>query len=139
MSRCILGFFLFSLKGKVKAWLNSNVPCSITSWAILVTKFLNKFFPMSKSNALHHDIINFSQEEHEKFYECWERFKDLLLRCPHHGFETWHLIQYLYKGLTQSNHNMIESMNGGGFLSFIGNDAYKFLDKLSESSQQWDF
>jgi hypothetical protein len=34
---------------------------------------------------------------------------------------------------------MVESMNGGGFLSLTDDDAYKFLDKLSESSQQWDF
>jgi hypothetical protein len=69
----------------------------------------------------------------------WERFKDLLLRCSHHGFEIWHLIQYFYNGLTQSNRNMIEFMNGRGFLSLADDNAYKFLDKLSESSQQWDF
>jgi hypothetical protein len=34
---------------------------------------------------------------------------------------------------------MIESMNGGSFLSLIDSDAFDFLDKLSESSQQWDF
>ena len=34
---------------------------------------------------------------------------------------------------------MIESMNGGGFLSLMDDEAYKFLEDLSESSQQWDF
>jgi hypothetical protein len=125
--------FPFSLKEKAKAWLNSNVPRSITSWEILVTKFLNKFFPMSKTNALRREITDFTQEEHEKFYESWEKFKDLLLRCPHHGFETWRLVQYFYNG---SNRNMIESMNGGSFLSLTDSDAFDFLNKLSESSQQ---
>lgn len=30
-------------------------------------------------------------------------------------------------------------MNGGGFLSLVDDEAYKFLENLSESSQQWDF
>ena len=58
---------------------------------------------------------------------------------PHHGFETWRLVQHFYNGLTQTNRNMIESMNGGGFLSLTNDVAYKFLDDLLESSQQWDF
>ena len=34
---------------------------------------------------------------------------------------------------------MIKSMNGDGFLSLMDDEAYKFLQNLSESSQQWDF
>jgi hypothetical protein len=34
---------------------------------------------------------------------------------------------------------MIESMNGGAFLSLMGDLAYKALDKMSNSSQVWDF
>ena len=94
---------------------------------------------MAKTNTLRREIADFYQDEQEKFYESWERFKDLILKCPYHGFETWRLVQYFYNGLTQTNHNMIEFMNGGGFLSLMDNEAYKFLENLSESSQQWDF
>ena len=38
-------------------------------------------------------------------------------KCPHLGFETWRLVQHFYNSLTQMNRNMIESMNGGSFLS----------------------
>ena len=41
--------------------------------------------------------------------------------------------------MTLTNCNMIESMNGGGFLSLMDDEAYKFLENLLESSQQWDF
>jgi hypothetical protein len=34
---------------------------------------------------------------------------------------------------------MIESMNGGAFLSLTRDEAYKTLDKLSDNLQQWDF
>ena len=34
---------------------------------------------------------------------------------------------------------MIESMNGGAFLSLTGEAAYEALDKIANNSQQWDF
>jgi hypothetical protein len=34
---------------------------------------------------------------------------------------------------------MIESTNGGAFLSLTGDEVYKTLDKLSDNSQQWGF
>ena len=111
--------FPFSLKDKAKAWLNSLAPSSITSWDQLNYKFLSKFFPMSKTNALRREIADFTQKDDEQFYVCWERFKDLFLRCPHHGFEPWRLVQYFYNGLTVPSRQMIESMYGRKFSSFI--------------------
>ena len=55
---------------------------------------------MAKTNALRREIADFYQDEQEKFYESWELFKDLILKCPHHGFETWRLVQYFYNHLT---------------------------------------
>jgi hypothetical protein len=99
------------------------MPRSITSWESLLSKFYNKFFSMSKVNEARKEISSFTQEEDEKFSECWEHFKDLLIKCPSHGYEKWRLVQFFYQGLTQSNHSMIESMNaggGGGILKFDG-------------------
>jgi hypothetical protein len=45
-----LRLFPFSLHDRAKAWLDSNMPGSITSWESLLSKFYNKFFPMSKVN-----------------------------------------------------------------------------------------
>jgi hypothetical protein len=90
------------------------MPRSITSCESLLSKFYNKFFPMSKVNEARKEISSFTQEEDEKFSECWEHFKDLLIKCPSHGYEKWRLVQFFYQGLTQSNHSMIESMNAGG-------------------------
>jgi hypothetical protein len=61
------------------------------------------------------------------------------MKCPPHGYEKWRLVQFFYQGLSQPNRSMIESMNGGAFLSLTGDLAYKALDKLFDSSQVWDF
>jgi hypothetical protein len=63
----------------------------------------------------------------------------MLIKCPPHGYEKWRLVQFFYQGLTQSSRSMIESMNGGAFLSLTGEEAYRTSDQLSDNSQQWDF
>jgi hypothetical protein len=119
--------------------LDSNKASSITSWESLLSKLYNKFFPISKVNESQKEISSFTQEEDEKFFESWERFKELLIKCPPHGYEKWRLIQFFYQGLTQPNRSMIESMNREVFLRLTRDLAYKALDKLSNNSQQLDF
>jgi hypothetical protein len=45
-----LRLFPFSLQGRARAWLDSNMPRSITLWENSLTKFYDKFFPMSAVN-----------------------------------------------------------------------------------------
>ena len=87
-----LRLFPFSLHDRAKAWLDSNTPGSITSWESLLSKFYNKFFPMSKVNEYKKEISSFIQDKDEKFSESWERFKDLLIKCSPHGYEKWRLV-----------------------------------------------
>ncbi|GKB59866.1 reverse transcriptase domain-containing protein [Tanacetum coccineum] len=70
--------FPFSLKGAAETWLENEPPCSITTWDDLVSKFLNRFYPHSKTRELRKEITNFQQVFGETFIEAWERFKDLL-------------------------------------------------------------
>jgi hypothetical protein len=102
-------------------------------------QFYNKFFPMSRVNEARKEINSFTQDEDEKFSECWARFKDLLMKCPPHGYEKWRLVQFFYQGLSQPNRSMIELMNGGAFLNLTGDLAYKALEKIAANSQDWDF
>ncbi|KAL6553671.1 hypothetical protein OROGR_007513 [Orobanche gracilis] len=133
-----LRLFPFSLKDKAKFWLNSLQAKTITSWDQLVNKFLAKFFPVSKTDSLRREISEFFQKENEEFYECWERFNDLILKCPHHGFEIWRLVKYFYDGLTPNNRQLVQSMHGGKFLHLIGDEAWNALENLSINSQQWN-
>ena len=89
-------------------------------------------------DALRREISNFYQIKGEQLYECWERFNDLLLKCPHHGFETWRLVKYFYDGLIPSNRQLIQSMHGGKFLQLNEGRAWESLESMSESSQHWN-
>ncbi|GKA32999.1 reverse transcriptase domain-containing protein [Tanacetum coccineum] len=85
-----LMLFLFSLEGAARIWLEKEPPRSILTWDDLVSKFINKFFPPSKTTNLRNEITRFQQRFDETFYEAWDRFNDLLRACPHHGFSELH-------------------------------------------------
>nr|GFA09943.1 reverse transcriptase domain-containing protein [Tanacetum cinerariifolium] len=76
--------FPFSLEGESRTWLDKEPPRSILTWEDLVSKFINQFLPPSKTTYLRNEIINLLQKLNETFNEAWERFKDLLRKCPHH-------------------------------------------------------
>ncbi|PPD90687.1 hypothetical protein GOBAR_DD12374 [Gossypium barbadense] len=43
------------------------------------------YFPPSKNAKLRNEITTFQQLDDESLYEAWERFKELLRKCPHYG------------------------------------------------------
>nr|GEV85832.1 hypothetical protein [Tanacetum cinerariifolium] len=70
--------FPFSLEGEARIWLDKEPPRSILTWKDLVSKFINQFFPPSKTTYLRNEITNFLQKPNETFNESREHFKDLL-------------------------------------------------------------
>ncbi|GJS77550.1 reverse transcriptase domain-containing protein [Tanacetum coccineum] len=60
-----LMLFPFSLEGAARIWLEKEPPRSILTWDHLVSKFINKFFPPSKTTNLRNEITRFQQ----RFYE----------------------------------------------------------------------
>nr|GFA26505.1 reverse transcriptase domain-containing protein [Tanacetum cinerariifolium] len=76
-----LMLFLFSLEGATRIWLEKELPRSNFTWDDLVSKFINQFFPPSKTTNLRNEITNFQQHFDESFNEAWDRFKDLLRAC----------------------------------------------------------
>ncbi|GJX75745.1 reverse transcriptase domain-containing protein, partial [Tanacetum coccineum] len=71
-----------SIDGLAWIWLDKEPSRSILTWDDLVSKFINHFFPPSKTTNLRNEISNFQQRFDESFYEAWDRFKDLLRACP---------------------------------------------------------
>nr|GFC59488.1 hypothetical protein [Tanacetum cinerariifolium] len=59
-----------------RRWLEKEPPHSTTNWDDLVSKFINEFFPPSRTTDLRNEISNFQQKFNESFHEAWERYKD---------------------------------------------------------------
>ena len=111
-----LRLFPFSLKDKAKSWLYSLRPRSIRSWEQMTRVFFNKYFSHHKTTSLRRQILTFSQKNNQTLYQVWERFKDLLNMCPHHGYENWCVVSYFYERLICRERQFIEMMCNGEFL-----------------------
>nr|GEV98488.1 reverse transcriptase domain-containing protein [Tanacetum cinerariifolium] len=65
-----LMLFPFSLEGAARIWLEKEPPRSIFTWDDLVSKFINQFFPPSKTTNLRNEITNFQQRFDESLSEA---------------------------------------------------------------------
>ena len=129
--------FPLTLKDKAKIWLNSLRPRTIINWAELQAEFLKKFFNTTKINSLKRQIYTYSAYDNEKFYQCWERFMETISACPHHGFDTWMLVNHFYDGMSPAMKQLLETMCGGDFLSKHPDEAMDFLNYVAETSKAW--
>nr|GEX82947.1 reverse transcriptase domain-containing protein [Tanacetum cinerariifolium] len=120
--------FLFSLEGEARTWLDKEPPRSILTWEDLVSKFINQFFPPSKTTYLRNEITNFLQKPNEMFNEAWERFKDLLRQCPHHGFSELHQLDTFYNALNPNDQDALDSAAGGNFLDKIPRKCLSIIE-----------
>ncbi|GJV15453.1 reverse transcriptase domain-containing protein [Tanacetum coccineum] len=60
-----LMLFPFSLMGAARRWLEKEPPRSILTWEDLVSKFINEFFPPSRTTNLRNEISNFQQPDQD--------------------------------------------------------------------------
>ncbi|KAL5574105.1 hypothetical protein UlMin_023702 [Ulmus minor] len=129
-----LRLFPFSLNSKAKAWLTSLPPGTITTWEGLVKSFLTKYFPPAKSAKMRNDITNFFQQDQESLYEAWERFKDFLRKCPHHGLPPWMQVQTFYNGLLPNTQSMVDAASGGAFFNKTPKDGYELIEVMASNN-----
>ena len=67
----------------------------------------------------------------------WERFKDLLRLCPHHGLQKWMVVQACYNGSTQAMRLMIDAVVGGTLMSRTEYEAYNMIEEIALNNYQW--
>ncbi|GJW95195.1 reverse transcriptase domain-containing protein [Tanacetum coccineum] len=127
-----LMLFPFSLEGAARIWLEKEPPRSILTWDDLVSKFINKFFPPSKTTNLRNEITRFQQRFDETFYEAWDRFNDLLRACPHHGFSELHQLDTFYNALNSNDQDSLNSAAGGNFLDKMPRDCLRIIESKSK-------
>nr|GEU61601.1 hypothetical protein [Tanacetum cinerariifolium] len=127
-----LMLFPFSLERAARTWLEKEPTRSIHTWEDLVSKFVNYFFPLSKTMNLKNVITGFQQKFKEMFSAAWDRFKELLRKCPHHGFLELHQIDTFYNSLTQSDQDSLNAAAGGNLLNRTPRDALTIIENKSK-------
>nr|GEY79464.1 reverse transcriptase domain-containing protein [Tanacetum cinerariifolium] len=117
---------------EARIWLDKEPPRSILMWEDLVLKFINQFFPPSKTTYLWNEITNFLQKPNETFNEAWEHFKDFLRQCPHHGFSELHQLNTFYYAVNPNDQDALDSAVGGNFLDKIPRECLSIIKSKSK-------
>nr|GEV86016.1 reverse transcriptase domain-containing protein [Tanacetum cinerariifolium] len=123
-----LMMFSYSLEGNDRVWYDKEPPNLILTWEDLVNKFVNQFFPPSKTTHLKNKISRFTQRFKETFGEAWEQFKEMLRACPHHRFTELAQIDTFYNGL---NDNDQDSLNVAAGENLLNDRIDKLADQIS--------
>ncbi|GJY59294.1 reverse transcriptase domain-containing protein [Tanacetum coccineum] len=113
-------------------WYEKEPPNSILTWEDLVTKFVNQFSPSSKTTHLKNEISRFTQKFEETFSEAWERFKEMLRACPHHGFTELTQVDTFYNGLNDNDQDSLNAAAGGNLLSKTTREALNIIENKSK-------
>ncbi|XP_045802133.1 uncharacterized protein LOC123895695 [Trifolium pratense] len=132
-----LRLFPFSLRDRARAWLQALPSNSITTWNELKKQFLARYFPPSKTAMLRAQINGFRQKEGESLFEAWERYKDMMRLCPHHGLEQWLIIHTFYNGLLYNTRLTINAAAGGALMDKPYQEATQLIENMAQNHYQW--
>ncbi|GJY17019.1 reverse transcriptase domain-containing protein [Tanacetum coccineum] len=130
IDQVMLRAFHMSLTGAASRWLRNEPTSSITTWDGLKTKFLNKYCPPSRTAKKMEEINNFQQEPDKNLYQAWERFKELMMKCPHYYLTEMLEVILSYNGLGIPTRQILNSR--GAITSKTVVDAKIAIKDLNE-------
>ena len=77
------------------------------------------------------------QSDNESLYEAWEKYKDMIRRCPHHGLPEWLQVQIFYNGLNPQTRTVIDAAAGGALMGKSASEAFNLLEVMASNNYQW--
>ena len=128
--------FPYTMKDRAKQWLMTLAPRSLTTWEAVYNKFVGKFYSHQRTSELRKRIANFTQQDGEPFHEAWDRFKLLLIQCPHHHYPLELQNQFFYDGLTMGCQATVDNAAGGAMGEKTAQETYDLYEMLGANSQQ---
>ena len=85
------------------------------NWEELMEAYLSQFFPPTLTSERRGEIIAFKQREDESLYNAWERYKQLLRRCPMYGIEQMTKMDIFCHAMNYFSKGTIDASSGGAF------------------------
>ncbi|GKB60752.1 hypothetical protein Tco_0916938 [Tanacetum coccineum] len=77
-------------------------------------------------------MFPYSLEGAVKTCEAWERFKEMLRACPHHGFTKLTQVDTFYNGLNDNDQDSLNVVAGGNLLSKTTREALNIIENKSK-------
>ena len=80
----------------------------MNNWEELVEAYLRRFFHTPLTFEKRGGIISFKQKKDESLYIAWERYKQLLRRCPMHGIEQMTQMDIFYHAMNYTSKETVD-------------------------------
>ena len=90
-----------------------------------------------KITQLVQEINTFRQLEGENLAKAWDRFHELLRRCPHHRLTRWMQVHAFYNGMRDATKTVIDASSGGVLMKKTTDQAYEILENATTNTNQW--
>ncbi|GKA30249.1 putative reverse transcriptase domain-containing protein [Tanacetum coccineum] len=95
----------------------------------------DQYCPPARTAKKIEESNNFQQDPDDTLYQAWERFKELLLRCPQHYLTDMQEVISFYKGLDVPTRQILDSK--GAIPSMKAVDAKKDIQDMVDHSKKW--
>ncbi|GKB22031.1 hypothetical protein Tco_0855954 [Tanacetum coccineum] len=102
-----------------------------------LTGSAKRYCPHSMTVKQLEDIHNFKQEGDESLYQAWERYNDLLYKCPTHDINSYQKVDIFYKGLSTMNRQLLNSQ--GPIPGMRLAQALIVIQTMADHSQKWHY
>ncbi|GJT09335.1 reverse transcriptase domain-containing protein [Tanacetum coccineum] len=131
----MLRVFPITLKGPTLRWINRLSAGLVTTWDLLEKAFIRQYCPPFKTAKKLEIICNFKQEMDETLYHAWERYNDLLFKCPQQDLNNHQKVQIFYTILDISTRRMLDSKE---FIPLMTpSQALKSIQIMAGLSHNW--
>ncbi|GJY04603.1 hypothetical protein Tco_0370543 [Tanacetum coccineum] len=131
----ILRVFPITLTGATKRWVDRLPLGTVDSWYLLKKAFIQRYCPPSKTAKQLEDIRNFKQEGDKTLYQAWERYNDLLYKCPTYDINSHQKVNIFYNGLGTMNRQLLASQ--GLIPGMTLAQALTAIQIMVDHSQKW--
>ncbi|GKA05713.1 hypothetical protein Tco_0684833 [Tanacetum coccineum] len=130
----MLRIFPITLTGAAKRWVDRLPSGTVDSWDLLKKAFIQRYCPPSKTAKQLEEIRNFKQDGDEKLYQAWERYNDLLYKCPTHNINSHQKVNIFYNGLGTMNRQLLDSQ--GPIHGMTPAQALTVIQTMADHSQK---
>ncbi|GJY11743.1 reverse transcriptase domain-containing protein [Tanacetum coccineum] len=120
------------VQSEARTWLDKEPPRSILTWDDLVSKFINQFFPRSKTTYLRNEITTFYQKPNESFKMHGTFLKRTSSQCSSSWFLELHQLDTFYNSLNTNDQDALDSAAGGNFLDKMPRDGLAIIKSKSK-------
>ncbi|GJV83794.1 hypothetical protein Tco_1523692 [Tanacetum coccineum] len=131
----MLRVFPITLTGATKRCVDRLSPGTINTWDLLKNAFIQRYCPPYKTAKQLEEIHKFKQEGDESLYQAWERYNDLLYKCPTYDLNSHQKVNIFYNGLDTMTRQLLDSH--GPIPNKTPTQTLTTIQTMADHSQKW--